>query len=64
MSGLVAIARYINDLIKFAYPNLVNSVDFSSFGVSSVSSSFIVTSIGVDTGFASCSPYFINNLSM
>ena len=70
ISGLVAIAKYIiakyiNDPMRFAYPNFDRDDDAcSSSGASSRSSNLIVESIGVDTGFASCNPYFDSSLSM
>ena len=64
MSGLVAIAKYINDPIKFAYPNLDIDDDFSSSDFSSGSLSFTDMSIGVDTGFASCNPYLDKSWSI
>ena len=64
MSGLVVIARYISDPIRFAYPNLDNDVVFSSSGVSSELLNLMDTSISVDTGFASCNPYLDKSLPM
>ena len=64
MSGCVANARYIRELINCTYPCSIFGSSFIDASLASFTSSLTLGSIGVDTGFAFTSLYLSSRKSM